>query len=155
MGVVDGLEYIPDRMIIKNGFGLSDYSILDKNCEYHLIGFNTDACVLKIALDMFDLGYNFKVLVDYCYSSNGNGHHIRGVEVMKSLFPKAVVEIPDISDDTDINGCDICDNCESCISQLNNEEEQKTELGKTHNKNLVKVKIEKKPICDVIYYMDM
>lgn len=88
---VEDLEFCPDVVIEKYGYGLSDYACLNKADNYDIIGFNTDACVLKIALDLFDKGYNFRVLTDYCYSSEGLDHHLNGVELLKRLISKAVV----------------------------------------------------------------
>ena len=84
------LEFNADRVFEKYAYGLPDYSLLDKDNEYHIIGFNTDACVLKVALDMFDRGYDIKVLTEYCYSSNGYDHHMNGVVLMQRLMSKAV-----------------------------------------------------------------
>ncbi len=41
--------------------------------EIYLCGFETDACVYKTALDLFEKGYNVYVLKDYC---NGFNHQI-------------------------------------------------------------------------------
>lgn len=91
MGSFLGLEYTPDLIIVKHGYGLDDYNILDKNNHYYIMGMNTDACVLKVALDLFDRGYEFTVLGDYCASNGGLGHHIRGISLMQTLFPEAIV----------------------------------------------------------------
>lgn len=88
-GVYD-LEFNPDLIIDKYGYGLKDYSIFSKENHYDLIGLNTDACVLKISFDLFDLGYDFNILTDYCYSSSGLDAHLRGIEVMKSVFGSIV-----------------------------------------------------------------
>lgn len=88
---VEDLEFTPDKVIEKIAYGLTDYSFLDKDDEIHIIGFNTGACVLKIALDLFDRDYNFKVLSKYCYSSNGLEHHNRGMWTLKHLIGNAVV----------------------------------------------------------------
>ena len=37
--------------------------------EIYLCGFDTDACVSKTALDLFENNYNVYVLKDYCMSS--------------------------------------------------------------------------------------
>lgn len=69
------LEYTPDRCLYKDTYGLTDYSILSKEDEYTIIGFDTDACVLKIALDMLDRNYNIKVDTEYCFSHGGLSQH--------------------------------------------------------------------------------
>ena len=86
------LEFTPFFIIAKHTYGLSDYSILNKKCSYDIIGYNTDSCVFKIALDMFDKGYDFRVLTQYCYSSNGLHNHLRGKEVLKANLGTAFVE---------------------------------------------------------------
>ena len=58
------LEFQADKVIEKYGYGLIDYSKLSKTDTYDIVGFNTDACVLKIAMDLFDRNYDFKVLTE-------------------------------------------------------------------------------------------
>lgn len=84
------LEFQADKVIEKYGYGLIDYSKLSKTDTYNIVGFNTDACVLKIAMDLFDRNYDFKVLTDFCYSSNGLEHHQYGVELLQRLMSKAI-----------------------------------------------------------------
>lgn len=91
-GKLKELEFRPYFIIAKSTYGLTDYTLLNKEWDYDIIGFNTDACVLKIALDMFDMGYNFRVLTQYCYSSEGLESHLRGKEVLKANLGKAFVE---------------------------------------------------------------
>ena len=91
MGYFIGLEYTPDITIVKHGYGLDDYNILSKDKHYYIMGMNTDACVLKVALDLFDKGYEFTVLGDYCASNGGLDHHVRGISLMQTLFPEAIV----------------------------------------------------------------
>ncbi len=92
MGSCLPLEFEHGEVYDKNGYGLLDYSMFDKEIEYELIGYNTDACVLKIVSDMFDRGFSIRVNLLYCWSSSGEEHHMRGVGLMKDLFGTAVVE---------------------------------------------------------------
>lgn len=87
---VNELEFKADEVIEKYGYGLINYDKLSKNDTYDIVGFNTDACVLKVALDLFDRNYNFSVLTEYCYSSNGLEHHKYGVELLQRLMSKAI-----------------------------------------------------------------
>lgn len=87
---VQPLPFEPDVMLEKQTYGLSDYSVLDKANHYDVIGYNTDACVLKISMDLFDLGYDFTVLTDYCFSSSGEKQHKSGVELLRHLMTDAV-----------------------------------------------------------------
>lgn len=90
---VKPLDFTPDRSYFKTVYGLkeSDYLDMGKDNEYTVIGYNTGACVLKVCLDLFDLEYNFRVLTDYCYSSEGPIEHYHGVAVMHALFENAVL----------------------------------------------------------------
>ncbi len=90
MGSCLPLEFECEKVYDKNGYGLLDYSDFAKE-EYEVIGYNTDACVLKIAEDLFDRGYDIIVNTDYCWSSSGEKHHLRGVELMKDLLGTAVI----------------------------------------------------------------
>lgn len=85
------LDFIPDITIEKIAYGLSDYSFLPKHAEIHVIGYNTGACVLKVALDLFDREYNFKVLSQYCYSCNGFEHHKHGLWTLNNLMENAII----------------------------------------------------------------
>ncbi len=85
------LEYEPDLKLEKTTYGLSSYGVLPIDNEYDIIGFNTDACVLKIAMDMFDRNYNIRVLTDYCFSSSGSAQHSSGVKLLKHLMSDAVI----------------------------------------------------------------
>lgn len=43
--------------------------------EIYLCGFDTDACVQKTALDLFEQNYDVYVLKDYCMSHAGKATH--------------------------------------------------------------------------------
>lgn len=44
--------------------------------EIYLCGFDTDACILKTAIDLFEKGYEIFVLKDYCMTYDLNLHNI-------------------------------------------------------------------------------
>ncbi|MGN0107921.1 MAG: isochorismatase family protein [Hominilimicola sp.] len=91
--MIDGaakLEFTPDTVIEKISYGLTDYSMLPTDAHIDVVGYNTGACVLKVALDLFDRDYNFTVLSHYCYSSSGLEHHRRGLWTLKNLLENAV-----------------------------------------------------------------
>lgn len=88
---MDKLEYTPDKVIYKHGYGLDSYKALDIDKEYDIVGFDTNACVLKIALDMFDRGYKFRVLSQYCYSQTGREKHEDGLRVLKATIGQALI----------------------------------------------------------------
>lgn len=54
----------------------------------YLCGIDTDACVLKTALDLFENGYNVKVLEKYCMSCAGKQNHKKAIEILKRLIGK-------------------------------------------------------------------
>lgn len=96
MNSCEELAFPADRVIEKTGYGLDCYeeagrAVLEKDALYMIIGFNADACVLKVALDLFDRGYTFCVATDKCGSSSSEAHRQRGIDVMKSLIPNALL----------------------------------------------------------------
>lgn len=50
-----------------------------------LCGFNTDGCILKTAVDLFELGVRPVILVDYCYSSGGDLNHHAGIICLRRM----------------------------------------------------------------------
>ena len=87
---VKPLDFTPDMAFVKYGYGFRDYEWLNPSNEYTLIGYNTDCCVYKIALDLFDRGYSFRINTGLCYSSSGQEHHERGVALLKDTLGKMV-----------------------------------------------------------------
>jgi len=73
----------------KNGFsafraeGLHEYLKRKGIKEVHICGTDTDACVLASAYDAFELGYDVKVLEDFCASRNGKEYHEIGLKIIK------------------------------------------------------------------------
>jgi nicotinamidase-related amidase len=54
--------------------------------EIYLCGFDTDACVQKTALDMFEQNYDVYILKDYCMSHTGEETHNAYINNMKRLI---------------------------------------------------------------------
>ncbi len=50
--------------------------------EIAIVGIDTDMCVLKVAMDVFDLGIRPIVLVDCCASTAGLQAHLAGLAVL-------------------------------------------------------------------------
>jgi nicotinamidase-related amidase len=50
--------------------------------EVNVVGIDTDMCVLKIAMDVFDLGIEPIVLVDCCASTAGLQAHLAGLAIL-------------------------------------------------------------------------
>lgn len=62
--------------------GLAEY-LLGLGCErIAVVGIDTDMCVLKVALDLFDLNIEPLVYVDCCASTAGLQSHLAGLAVL-------------------------------------------------------------------------
>ena len=77
----------PDRVFEKPGYtGIPDElaaRLRDLAAdEVTVVGIDTDMCVLKVAMDVFDLGIRPVVLVDCCASTAGLQAHLAGLAVL-------------------------------------------------------------------------
>jgi nicotinamidase-related amidase len=77
----------PERTFTKPGYaGISDelrsYLLEHRIDRVALVGIDTDMRVLKIAMDVFDLGIEPRVLVDCCASTAGLQSHLAGLAVL-------------------------------------------------------------------------
>ena len=77
----------PERVFTKPGYaGLPDALagvLRDAEIErITVVGIDTDMCVLKVALDLFDLAIEPIVLVDCCASTAGLQAHLAGLAVL-------------------------------------------------------------------------
>lgn len=77
----------PERTFTKPGYaGMSDelraYLREQRIEAVTVVGIDTDMCVLKIAMDVFDLGVEPTVLVDCCASTSGLQSHLAGLAVL-------------------------------------------------------------------------
>jgi len=76
----------PELVFTKPGCGLPNKltSYLQQNqCQrVFLAGIDTDMCVLKIAMDLFDIGIEPVVLIDCCASTAGLQAHLAGLAVL-------------------------------------------------------------------------
>lgn len=65
--------------------------------ELHIMGVNTDACVLATAFDLFENNIEFKVIEEFCASTEGEDIHQSAIKVMKSaLGSKRVVTLEEL-----------------------------------------------------------
>lgn len=63
--------------------------IKDNNIdEIYVCGIDTDACVMKTALDLFENNYNVKVIEDCSMSHSGADIHNNAVGILKKLIGK-------------------------------------------------------------------
>lgn len=59
--------------------------------EIYLCGIDTECCVLKTALDLFELGYNVYVLKKYCGSTRGIIRHNKALNTLRRNIGKDCV----------------------------------------------------------------
>ena len=86
------LEFEYDKLIQKTGYGLPDKEYFNLSREYHydIVGCETDACVMKIALDLFDREFSFNILYSYTFTgSNKSDKDLR--DTLTRMFGKAVI----------------------------------------------------------------
>lgn len=77
----------PDAVFTKPGFtgipdDLAERLRAEAPDEVAIVGIDTDMCVLKVAMDVFDLGIRSVVLVDCCASTAGLQAHLAGLAVL-------------------------------------------------------------------------
>ena len=77
----------PDRVFTKPGYTGIPGELADRLRELApeavaVVGIDTDMCVLKVAMDVFDLGIKPIVLVDCCASTAGLQAHLAGLAVL-------------------------------------------------------------------------
>lgn len=51
--------------------------------EIYLCGIDTECCVLKSAFDLFEMGYDVKVLKDYCACTHGIKSHMNALDILR------------------------------------------------------------------------
>ncbi len=76
-----------ERVFTKPGYtGISDeLAAFLRGCgteRLTIVGIDTDMCVLKVAMDVFDLGIEPVVLIDCCASTAGLQAHLAGLAVL-------------------------------------------------------------------------
>ena len=70
----DGYAGIPDD--------LGDYLVENEIERVTIVGIDTDMCVLKVAMDIFDLNIEPIILIDCCASTSGLQSHLAGLAVL-------------------------------------------------------------------------
>lgn len=75
------------RIFSKPGYaglpdGLAEYLRREKYERIVVVGIDTDMCVLKVAMDLFDLSIEPLVYVDCCASTAGLQAHLAGLAVL-------------------------------------------------------------------------
>ncbi len=85
--ILEYIEYPFSKLIFKSGYGINSCENLDitleeifkivsekQNCDnpkirFNIIGCDADACVLATAFNLWDKGYEFRILTDYIYTT--------------------------------------------------------------------------------------
>lgn len=70
---------------------LEKYLTEDSINEVYLCGFDTDACVSKTAVDLFEINIDVYVLKDYCMSHAGIDVHNFTIENLQRLIGKKFI----------------------------------------------------------------
>jgi nicotinamidase-related amidase len=84
------------RVFVKEGLtGLTaemrDYLTARRFERITVVGIDTDMCVMKIALDLFDLGIQPLVLADCCGSTLGAYAHLAGLAILsRNIGPEQI-----------------------------------------------------------------
>jgi nicotinamidase-related amidase len=82
------LPYVTEEMVFSKpgSAGISDelanYLREHEIARITILGIDTDMCVLKVALDVFDLGIEPLILTDCCASTAGLQSHLAGLAVL-------------------------------------------------------------------------
>jgi nicotinamidase-related amidase len=76
-----------DRIFSKPGYAglrdnLAEHLVQDGVTRIAVVGIDTDMCVLKVALDLFDLNIEPLIYVDCCASTAGLQSHLAGLAVL-------------------------------------------------------------------------
>lgn len=65
---------------------LIDYIEKNKINTIYVCGIDTNACVLKTAIDLFESNYNVKVIENCCMSHSGKKYHKYAIKMLKKLI---------------------------------------------------------------------
>ena len=65
---------------------LKDYIKKNNINKIYLCGIDTECCVLKTAFDLFENGYDFYILKDYCACMFEKSRHKNALEIMERDF---------------------------------------------------------------------
>lgn len=88
------LPYI-DEIVQKNVYTCISVDFLQRLCQLNdgnypkklfIVGVDTDCCVLKVAVDLFEHNIRPVVLTSYCSSNSGKESHEAGILCMKKLI---------------------------------------------------------------------
>lgn len=105
---LQSLEYLDDidnslhTVIFKDGYSdRSDCVVsaiknfnntIPENAEIDIIGCDLDACVMAICFQLWDAGFSFKVLTEYCYITAKDFTKEDVIKIMKRNFGQCIIE---------------------------------------------------------------
>lgn len=85
------LEFKADEVLYHDGYSAEKYPKLTCEDQVDIIGFDTDACVLSTAFDIFNMCCKLQILQNLCWSSGGEDMHYAALQIMQRQFGDAVV----------------------------------------------------------------
>ena len=87
--------YESDLIVKKNTYSVPDSLISylhDHDIKnVHIVGFDSDACVLSTMFKLFDAGISVSVISDLCASSGGHDIHLSAVTIMRRSIEESSV----------------------------------------------------------------
>ena len=86
--VIDTKDYkiIKKRTYSALNQELKKYISNNNIATIYLCGIDTDACVLKTALDLFDNNYDVKIIENCCMSHSGLEYHSFAIQILKKMI---------------------------------------------------------------------
>ena len=70
---------------------LEEYIANNNIDKIYVCGIDTECCVLKTCLDLFEKEYNVFVLKDYCACTHGVKSHNNAIQILKRCIGKEYV----------------------------------------------------------------
>lgn len=90
------LEFSFDDILFHSSYSADIYYDVGKNDRVDIIGFDTDACVLSTAFDIFNRDCNMRVLANLCWSSGGRDMHYAALQIMQRQFGNGLDMFTDV-----------------------------------------------------------
>lgn len=84
------LDFVPDAMFYHCGYAIKEYPSVTPLDRIDIFGFDSDGVVLAAAFNIFDIGCDFRILANFCWSSAGRKIHESALKIMELQFGKAL-----------------------------------------------------------------
>jgi nicotinamidase-related amidase len=87
---INTYDYLIIEKKIYSSFSKQLIQYLEKNDikEIYICGIDTECCVLKTALDLFENNFDIKVLKDYCACTKGIQKHENALDIIRRCIGK-------------------------------------------------------------------